>query len=105
MAFCVCWPRRSAGWRTRAQFALAVCALAVSCLALRGQAPQDPDPKERVKTARELGKQGSDAIARLQPMLSDPVPEVRIEAVKAIVSIGTQASLGPLIQATLGQRF
>ncbi len=79
---------------------LVVCALAVSCLVVRGQAPQDPDPKARVRAARELGKQGSDAIARLQPMLSDPVPEVRIEAVKAIVDIGTQASLDPLIQAT-----
>jgi HEAT repeat protein len=94
------WPRRSAGWRTRAQSALAVCAVAVSCLALRAQAPQNPDPKERVKTARELGKQGSRALAQLESMLSDPVPEVRIEAVKAIVDIGTQASLSPLIRAT-----
>ncbi len=75
-------------------------ALAVTCLALFGQAPQNPDPKERVKTARELGKQGSAAIAQLRPMLSDPVAEVRVEVVKAIVDIGTQASLDPLIQAT-----
>jgi DNA repair photolyase len=85
---------------TAAKPVLVVCALAVACVLLRGQALQDPDPKARARAARELGKQGSSALARLQPMLSDPVPEVRIEAVKAIVDIGTQASLDPLIQAT-----
>jgi HEAT repeat protein len=58
------------------------------------------DPRERIHTARELAKQGSQAIPKLQPMLSDPDLDVRIEAVKAIVEIGTQASLDPLIQAT-----
>jgi len=100
MVDCAIWPRPSAGWLRFAQAALAACALASSCLSLYGQAPQESDPKERVKIARELGKQGSEAIARLQPMLSDPVAEVRIEAVKSIVKIGTQASLDPLIQAT-----
>ncbi len=58
------------------------------------------DTEDRVKAARELGKQGSEAIPKLQPMLADPAVEVRVEAVKAIVDIGTQYSLDPLIQAT-----
>src|SRR5690349_17148022 len=58
------------------------------------------DAKQRAKAARELGKGGSEAIAQLTPMLKDPVNDVRIEAVRAIVGIGTQHSLDPLIAAT-----
>jgi HEAT repeat protein len=61
---------------------------------------QDGDAKQRAKAARELGKGGSEAIPKLAPMLKDPVPDVRIEAVRAIVGIGTQHSLDPLIAAT-----
>jgi HEAT repeat protein len=59
-----------------------------------------PDLKEKVKAARELGKAGSSAIPQLKPYLTDPEREVRLEAVKALVSIGTQYSLDPLIEAT-----
>ncbi len=65
-----------------------------------GQEAQTASPKQRAKAARELGKQGSQAIPTLQKMLADPVTDVRVEAVKAIVEIGTQYSLDPLIQAT-----
>jgi HEAT repeat protein len=58
------------------------------------------EPRQRIRGVRELGKQGSEAIPKLQEYLSDPVAEVRVEAVKAIVEIGTQRSLDPLIQAT-----
>lgn len=74
--------------------------LLCSSLPLAAQAPENPDPKQRIRAARDLARQGSGAIAKLQPMLSDPVAEVRIEAVKAIVEIGTGASLDPLLQAT-----
>ena len=56
--------------------------------------------KQRVRAARDLAKQGSDAIPKLQAMLGDAVQEVRAEAVKAIVELDTAASLNPLIQAT-----
>jgi len=65
--------------------------LLCSSLPLAAQAPENPDPKQRIRAARDLARQGSGAIAKLQPMLSDPVAEVRIEAVKAIVEIGTGA--------------
>jgi HEAT repeat protein len=74
--------------------------LLCSSLPLAAQAPENTDPKQRIRAARDLARQGSGAIAKLQPMLSDPVAEVRIEAVKAIVEIGTGASLDPLLQAT-----
>lgn len=65
------------------------------------QAPPAPDPpKQRAKAVRELGQGGSEAIPRIAPYLSDPDVDVRREAVKAIVEIGTQRSLDPLIQAT-----
>lgn len=58
------------------------------------------DPKQRIKAARALAKEGSGAIPKLQPMLGDPDQGVRVEAVRAIVECGTQHSLEPLIQAT-----
>jgi len=58
------------------------------------------DPKQRAKIVRELGKGGSESIARIEPYLTDPDFNVRLEAVKAIVDIGTQRSLDPLIKAS-----
>jgi HEAT repeat protein len=72
--------------------ALLVCAC--------GLAQISADSKQRIRSARDLAKQGSDAILKLQPMLSDPDPAVRIEAVKAIVEIDGPASVAPLVQAT-----
>jgi HEAT repeat protein len=63
-------------------------------------AQPSPTAKQRVRTARDLAKQGSDAIPKLQAMLTDTALEVRTEAVKAIVELDTAASLDPLIQAT-----
>lgn len=84
--------------RLSSTLAFAVCLC--SWLPLAAQEPPNSDPKQRIRAVRDLAKLGSDAIARLQPMLADPVPDVRIEVVKAIVEIGTRASLDPLIQAT-----
>ncbi|HXA64833.1 MAG TPA: HEAT repeat domain-containing protein [Bryobacteraceae bacterium] len=56
--------------------------------------------KQRVKAVRELGKGGSGEISRIEPFLTDPDLDVRLEAVKAIIDIGTQTSLNPLIKAT-----
>src|SRR6266849_2496265 len=54
----------------------------------------------RPKDVRNLAKQGSSAIPRLQELLRNPDLDIRVEAVKSITEIGTQASLAPLIQAT-----
>jgi len=54
----------------------------------------------RPKDVRNLAKQGSSALPRLQELLRNPDLEIRIEAVKAITEVGTQGSLAPLIQAT-----
>src|SRR5215212_2866083 len=54
----------------------------------------------RAKDVRELAKSGSNAIPQLAALLKNPELEVRVEAVKAIVDIGTQRSLDPLIEAT-----
>jgi len=65
-------------------------------------AAQPPDDaKARAKAVREFGKSGgSEIIPKIEPYLSDPDVEVRREAVKAIVEIGTQRSLDPLVKAT-----
>jgi len=58
------------------------------------------DARQRVRTARELAREGRAGIPKLAAMLGDPVAEVRIEAVKSLVEIDTQYSLEPLLQAT-----
>jgi HEAT repeat protein len=76
-----------------------VCmALAVFFVAGFSWAAED-DVKARVKGVHELGKSGSENIPTIEPYLTDAAVEVRLEAVKAIVDIGTQRSLDPLIKA------
>jgi len=70
------------------------------CAAVAAQDLNSSDPKQRAKAARELAKSGSEVIAQLTPLLKDPVSDVRIEAVRSIVTIGTQHSLQPLVEAT-----
>ncbi len=76
-----------------------LCAICLAGGALNAQDPASQDPRERQRAARALARQGSEAIPKLTPLLSDPVLAVRIEAVKALVDIGTQYSLDPLIKA------
>lgn len=54
---------------------------------------------QSAKDFRDLIKEGSEAIPKLEGYLKDPAPEVRAEAAKAIASIGTQRSLSPLTAA------
>jgi len=74
---------------------------AVVLLALAGGAGSlaQEDQKQKIRLLRDLGKQGSAAIERITPYLQDPDVEVRREAVKAIVQIGTVRSLDPLVAA------
>jgi len=75
----------------------------VGMLALGGlgrPAQEQGDARQRARTARDLSREGAAAIPRLEAMLSDPVVEVRVEAVKSLVEIDTQYSLDPLIAAT-----
>lgn len=62
-------------------------------------AAQDVRPKD----VREAAKAGVSALPKLQEYLKNPDLDVRVEAVKQIVDIGTQASLDPLIVATQDQ--
>jgi HEAT repeat protein len=55
---------------------------------------------ERILQIRRLGKTDSQAIPELAKDLSDPNPDIRTEAVRAIVKIGTERSLDPLVAAT-----
>ena len=73
---------------------------ALTFLPLLAQDTIPIDAKARAKAARDSGKQGSAVIPKLVPMLSDPEVSVRIEVVKALVEVGSQHSLEPLVQAT-----
>jgi HEAT repeat protein len=58
------------------------------------------DAKARAKAVREFGKNAdSGTIPKLEPYLNDQDTDVRREAVKAIVDIGTERSLNPLVKA------
>jgi HEAT repeat protein len=77
----------------------ALCALSpVWAKDTAGQSKKEK--KEKISTIRSAGKRDSQAIATLSPYLSDSDTDVRDEAVKAIINIGTQRSLDPLIKAT-----
>ena len=85
---------------------LPVASLACMAISLAAQpAPQNSTPpaddaKARAKAVRDFGKSGgSETIPKLETYLADPDVEVRREAVKAIVEIGTQRSLDPLVKA------
>jgi HEAT repeat protein len=82
------------------RIAALVCAVCLGGGILRAQDPGSQDARERQRAARALGRQGSEAIPKLTALVSDPVLSVRIEAVKALVDIGTQYSLDPLVKAT-----
>ncbi len=71
----------------------------LSLVTLLGQDVSSSDPKQRAKAAKEAIKSGPQGIERIKPLLSDQDVNVRIEAVKAIVEIGSQHSLEPLVQA------
>jgi len=60
-----------------------------------GFAEQPMKPKD----VRNIAKQGSSAIPRLQEFLKSPDLELRVEAVKSIVEIGGKDSIAPLVQA------
>jgi HEAT repeat protein len=64
-----------------------------------GQNASDFTPKARIQRIRQLGKTNAQAIPALEQSLNDPDRNVRVETVKAIVKIGTDASLPPLIKA------
>jgi HEAT repeat protein len=78
--------------KSGAFIALLACAVAVLA--------QTDNPKQRVKSVRELAKSGADSIPKLQEYLKDPDTGVRVEAIKAIIDIGGPRSVDPLIEAT-----
>jgi HEAT repeat protein len=57
------------------------------------------DAKTRVRTVRDLGKQGQDSIPKIAPYVSDPDQNVRVEAVKALMDIGGPRTVDPLVVA------
>lgn len=57
------------------------------------------DTKQRVRAVRDLAKQGTEAVPRIAPYVSDPDLSVRIEAAKALVEIGGPKTVDPLLIA------
>ncbi len=76
--------------------------LVIFCIAAANLLPawQEASVKDRVRGVRDIAKQGTGAIPRLEPYLDDADSEVRWEAVKAIAELGTPRALDPLLKAT-----
>jgi HEAT repeat protein len=92
----------SSSAKLQARLALAFAVALLACAGVFPAAAQDThaDARARAKAVREYGKQGGSAIIpKLATYLADPDLDVRLEAVKAIVNIGTQYGLDPLIRA------
>jgi HEAT repeat protein len=81
---------------------LLLAAFLLSCTLPQLSAQDDvyQTKKQKISSIRDAGKRDSQAISFLTKFLKDGDSDVRSEAVKAIVNIGTQYSLEPLIQAT-----
>src|SRR5690242_13192851 len=78
---------------------LALSGLTLASLLL-AQSEAGYDTKATILRIRELGKRDWSVLPALTQYLADRNPEVRIEAVKAIVRIDTEHSLDALVQAT-----
>ncbi|HEU0121326.1 MAG TPA: HEAT repeat domain-containing protein [Bryobacteraceae bacterium] len=73
---------------------LALLSVCISAAVLFGQPAGDT--KQRLKTARALGKEGSAAVEKLRPYQTDSEVSVRRAAVESLVSVGGQQTLEPL---------
>lgn len=73
----------------------ALCAILLAAPAAWGQ----DESKQKIRGLRDYAKEGSPAIPKITPYLQDGDPEVRREAVRALVAVGTQRSLEPLTAA------
>ncbi len=80
-------------------FRAPLCVLFLGVLVF-GQSEDTFNSNQRINRIRDLGKKDVRAIPALAENLSDPNRDIRIEAVKAIIKIGTEASLAPLVTAT-----
>ncbi len=78
----------------------AACALPIAAWLLFGQAEEGYNSNQRIIRIRQLAKTDSRAIPTIAQNLDDPNADIRIEAVKAIVKLGTERSLDPLAKAT-----
>jgi HEAT repeat protein len=80
---------------------IAACLTMIALVLPQAPAYGQASVKDRKKNVEDLAKSGgSTVIPELRGYLKDPEVEVRLEAVKAIVSIGTQHSLDALVEAT-----
>jgi len=60
---------------------------------------QEPDPRQRLRSVRELARTGEDGIPKLSYYTTDGDLQVKLEAVKALVSIGGPKTLDGLVRA------
>ena len=94
LSLCADW-RRAPHSRYHQNMIFNRAALLVLCSSLAAYAQSSLRPKD----VREMGKGGVSAIPKLAALLTDADADIRREAVKQIVEIGTQYSLDPLVQA------
>ncbi len=92
--------RNSLGASFAATKLAAACALFLIPGLVSAQSEAGYSSNQRIQRIRQLAKSTPQAIPTIAESLKDPNPDIRIEAVKAITRLGTEASLDPLVQAT-----
>ena len=80
-------------------FRLVVCSLCLVKL-VPAQSEDSYNANERILRIRQLGKKDSSVLPALTPYLSESNRDIRVEAVRAIVRVGSERSLDPLVKAT-----
>jgi HEAT repeat protein len=73
--------------------------LALAFLSIPSFSQPQADAKTRARNARDLAKQGEEAIPKLEPYLTDSDLNVRLEAVKALDEIGGPKTVDLLVRA------
>jgi HEAT repeat protein len=79
---------------------VAACALMLVPSLVLGQSEEGYSSNQRIQRIRQLAKTTPQAIPTLAEYLKDQNTDIRIDAVKAITKLGSEASLDPLIQGT-----
>ncbi len=72
--------------------------LSITLVSAQSAAPASADPKDTIRSVRELARLGDEGIAGIVAHASDASADVRLEVVKALNSISGPRTLNPLVR-------
>ena len=75
---------------------ITILLLSITLAAAQSSATASAEPKDKIRSVRELAKLGDEGIAGISAYLTDSSADVRLEVVKTLNSIGGPRTLNPL---------